>query len=161
MDSSIVFAGLRQCTPSPNTCFLGPTGAHTPNGYRSVQPFLNRSRQKVPTLYNGPPLSRQNCRCAWKSCTPSNTCFVRPTLLSITDGISIGSAVFAGLTAECHYTLQWAAPFALEIAPFNGYLDPHLIRDFLSPREPTTQTASRSLQAFNLCRAYDCDKPTD
>jgi len=31
MDSSVVFAGLRQCAPSSNTCFLGPTRVHVPN----------------------------------------------------------------------------------------------------------------------------------
>jgi len=34
--------------------------------------------------------------------------------------MSVGSAVFAQLTAECPYTLQWDAPFPLKIAPSHG-----------------------------------------
>jgi len=42
-----------------------------------------------------------------------------------TRGISLGSAVFAQMTAECPYTLQWDAPFPLKIAPSRGGdLDP-------------------------------------
>jgi len=36
----------------------------------------------------------------------------------IPNGISIGSAVFAHLTAESHYTLQWAAAFPVQNCPF-------------------------------------------
>jgi len=35
------------------------------------------------------------------------------------NGITIGSAVFAQMTAECPYTLQWAVP-SLKIATSNG-----------------------------------------
>jgi len=60
---------------------------------RSVQPFLHRSWQKVPILYNGRPF---------------------PPKLPILVGdrahnpncIMIGSAIFAQVTAECHYTLK-------------------------------------------------------
>ena len=31
MDSSVIFARLRQCAPPTNTCFLGPTWVHTLN----------------------------------------------------------------------------------------------------------------------------------
>jgi len=37
---------------------------------------------------------------------------------------SIGSAVFAQLSAECPYTLQWAAPSPLKIVFSHGDLDP-------------------------------------
>jgi len=36
------------------------------------------------------------------------------------NGISIGSAVFAQMTAECPYTLQCSAPSPLKIAPSHG-----------------------------------------
>ena len=36
------------------------------------------------------------------------------------NGILIGSAVFAQLTAECPYSLQWDAPFPLKIASSHG-----------------------------------------
>ena len=68
MDSSIIFTRLRQRAPPSNTCFLGPTRVHIPNG------------------------------------------------------ILIGSAIFAQLTAEGPYTLQWAAHFPLKIAHVHGDL---------------------------------------
>jgi len=37
--------------------------------------------------------------------------FLGPTWVQIPNGISIGSAIFAQLTAECPYTLQQAAPY--------------------------------------------------
>jgi len=36
------------------------------------------------------------------------------------NGSTIGSVIFAQITAECPYTLQWATPFPLKIAPSNG-----------------------------------------
>jgi len=50
----------------------------------------------------------------------SNTWFLRPVRAHNPNGISIGSAVFAQMTAECPYTLQWDAPFPLKIAPSHG-----------------------------------------
>jgi len=41
----------------------------------------------------------------------SKTCFLGPTQVHTPNGISIGSAVFAKLTAGSVYTLQWASPF--------------------------------------------------
>jgi len=49
----------------------------------------------------------QNCPFPWGSEPLSNTWFIRFTQLS----------GFAGLTAVRPYTLQWAAPFPLQIAP--------------------------------------------
>jgi len=40
-----------------------------------------------------------------------------PTRVHSRNAKSIGSAVFAQMTAECPYTLQWSACFALKIAP--------------------------------------------
>ena len=54
-------------------------------------------------------LSPNNCPFAWVV-APSNACFLAPTLVHNPNGISISSAVFAQITAECRYTLQWAAP---------------------------------------------------
>jgi len=44
-------------------------------------------------------------------CTPPNRCFLGPTRVQIPNSISIGSAAFAQMTAECGYTSQRAAPF--------------------------------------------------
>jgi len=59
------------------------------------------------------------------------------------NGISIGSAVFAQLTAERSHTLQWAALSPLKIALSPGDLDSYLIH---GRSEFSTQTASRSGQ---------------
>jgi len=40
------------------------------------------------------------------------------------NGISSGSAVFAQMTAECLYTLQWNAPFSVRIASSHGECGP-------------------------------------
>jgi len=49
-------------------------------------------------------------------CTQSNTCFLGHTLRYIPKDILISSAVFAQLTAQSPYTLQWALPYSLKIA---------------------------------------------
>jgi len=40
--------------------------------------------------------------------TPSNSWFLGPVSANNPNGITIGSADFVQVTAECHYTLQWA-----------------------------------------------------
>jgi len=62
-------------------------------------------------------LSRNNCPLAWGIWAPSNTCFLGLTRVHNPNGISVGSAAFAHITAECHYDLQWAAPSTLKL-PF-------------------------------------------
>ena len=61
--------------------------------------------------------------------------------------IWIGSAVFAHITAECHYrpTLQWDAPSPLKITHSHGGSGPHLIHGSLGPPESSNQAASRSV----------------
>ena len=63
------------------------------------------------------------------------------------NGKSIGSAVFAQLTAESAYNLQWA-PLSTKIASSQGGSGTHLTHDSLGPCEPTTQTAPRLVQLF-------------
>jgi len=46
-----------------------------------------------------------------------NLCILRPTRVHNRNARSIGSAVFARMTAECPYTLQWFACFPLKTAP--------------------------------------------
>jgi len=82
---------------------------------------------------------------------PFNTWFTEPTRAPKPNGISIGSAVFAQLTAESPYTLQGA-----KIAHSHGdphSAPPHLIHDGLS---------KRYLDQFSrLCRCHDRDWQTD
>jgi len=103
--------GSPLCTPS-NTCFLGPTRVYTPKRHvDGFSRFFGQHTGECPVLYNVPLLSPQNCPCTWGSGPQSNTCFIGPSPLSVPNGISIGSAVFAQLTAELLYALQWAASF--------------------------------------------------
>jgi len=72
------------------------------------------------------------------------------------NGISTDSAIFAQLTAESRYTLQWTAPFPLKIAPSHGDLNLYLIHGSLGmgPPQSLTQTASLLVQPF--CTAHKC-----
>jgi len=62
---------------------------------------------------------------------------------------SIGSAIFAQLTAECRRTCLGMS-FPLIIAPSRTGSGLHLIHASLGPPESVTQTASRSVQPFLL-----------
>ena len=60
------------------------------------------------------------------------------------NGILIVSAVFAQMTADCPYTLQWNAPFPSKLPLSMGRSGPLSHTWYLGPREPSTQTASLS-----------------
>ena len=66
----------------------------------------------------------QNCPFLWEIWTLYNTWFLGVIRAHNPNGTSIGSDVFAQMTAECPYTLQWFARFPLKIARSRGYLDP-------------------------------------
>jgi len=68
----------------------------------------------------------------WTSC---NTWFLGPIRVHNPNGISIASAIFSQLTAECPYTLQWATPPPWKLPLPVGDLDPHVIRGSLGPPE--------------------------
>jgi len=86
---------------------------------QSVKPFVHIAQHKVPILYNGRPFP-QKCPFPWWIWTPSNLWLVGPIQAHNLNGISIGSAVFAQMTIECPYTLQWDAPSLPKIAPSHG-----------------------------------------
>jgi len=73
-----------------NLCFLRPT--------------------RVPILYNGRPFPPK-LPLLMRIWTPSNLWFLAPFWAHNPKGITIGSAVFAQMTAECPHTLQWAPIF--------------------------------------------------
>jgi len=75
-----------------------PPHSASQNASRSVQPFLHSSRLRVPILYNGHFLP-QNCLFTWGS-GPNlmHSSFGPPEPVHIPNGISISSAIFAGLT---------------------------------------------------------------
>ena len=90
----------------------------------------------------------QNRPFSWGIWTPSNTWFPGPTQVLNPNGISIGSAVFAQVTAGCPYTLQWVPLSPSKLPLPMGDLDPHLTHGSLGPPKSLTQTASRSVQPF-------------
>jgi len=125
-----------------NLSFLRPLESTTQKANRSVQPFLHSSCQKVPILNNGWPFPLK---------LPLLMRDLYPHLINDSLGessaqskqhqcITIGSAIFAQVTAECPYPLKIALPM--------GDLDPHLIHGSLGPPESSNQTASRLVQPF-------------
>jgi len=48
-----------------------------------------------------------------QSASSSNTWFLRPTGVCVPNGILIGSAVYAQLTAGSTYSVEWSAIFSL------------------------------------------------
>ena len=82
------------------TWFLGPFEPTTQTASLSVQSFLHRWPQSLPILYNGMPLSPSKLPLPIGGSGPlSNTWLPGPTRVLIPNGISIGAAVFAGLTS--------------------------------------------------------------
>ena len=66
---------------------------------RSVQMFSHMSPQSVPILYNGQPLPLQNCPLFMGDMDPTLIYGFSGTRVLNPNDISIGSAVFAGLTS--------------------------------------------------------------
>ena len=79
---------------------LGPLKYSTQTASRSVHPCLHRRPQSVPILYNGTPLPPSKLPLPMRrSGSPSNIWFPGPTRVLNPNGISIASAIFAGLTS--------------------------------------------------------------
>jgi len=89
----------------------------------------------------------KNCPFSWGIWTLSNLWFLGPVLVHNPNGIIIGSAVFTQVTAECHYTLQWA-PIYHKLPLAMGASGPHLIHGSLGQPESSTQTVYRCVQPF-------------
>jgi len=62
--------------------------------------------------------------------------------------------------AESPYTLQWAAPFFLKIAPSHGDLDRHLIHGSLAPRVHNPNGMLIGSAVF-ACLMIVTDRPTE
>jgi len=78
---------------------------------------------------------------------PSNMWFLTQHS-KVPNSISIVSAIYAQLTADSSYTLQWAAS-SPKNCPFPwGISTPHRIHGSLGPHESTTQMASQLVQPF-------------
>ena len=138
-----------------NTCFLELTQVHNPNGmligsaifaqftadrsYTLQWATLFASKWPIPVGRCAPPFR------AW---------FLRSIRTHNRNGISIGSAVFARLSAECPYILQRAVPSPLKFAPSRaiGDVDPHLIRGSLARTSPRPNWYLNRFARF--CRAH-------
>jgi len=94
-------------------------------------------------------LYRKNCPLAWGDLDrpPSNTWFLGPTQILNPNVILTGSDTFAQLTAECPYTLQWAALCPSKLPIPTGVSGPHLTHDSLgSPNHTVSGSFQPSLQ---------------
>jgi len=142
---------------------FGPLESTTDTANGSVQPFLHSLRQKVPILYNGRPYPPELPLLMGDLDLPCNTwCFLSIRVHN-PNGTSIGSAVFAQMTAECLYTLQWFACFPSKLPLPMLSSRPHLILGSLSPPESATQMATWSFQPFLQIWQTDraTERPTD
>jgi len=159
MDDSIVFGRWRQCAHHL-IHFLGPTQVHILNGVLIDSAVFAQLTSDCPTLYNREPLPPQNCSFAWGNLDPDLMWFTGPTPLSITNGISIGSAIFAQLTAESLYFTMGHC-FRFKIAPSHGGSGPHLIHGSLGPHEYIPQRESQLIQLFlQESQSWQTDRQT-
>jgi len=146
------------CLPC-NSCSrasFGPPESTVQTASRSVQSFLHRSWQPFPICTMGAPFP-QNCPFSWVIC---NTWLLGPIRAHNPNIILIDSSIFAQFTAECPYTLQWAASSPSKLLLPMWDVGPHLIHCPLS--RPKSSTLTAHLDHFSrFCRAHYCDRPTD
>jgi len=125
---------------------LGPAEAKSQTTSRSVQLFFYRAHGRESLYFTMGHLFPRPYNCHFPLFHWATQC---PNPL-IKRHLYYFSHV-AQLTAEFPYTLQWAIPSPLKIAPSHEASRPHLIYVFLGPPEFSTQTASRSVQLFLQC----------
>jgi len=135
-----------------NTIELVLPSAHpSPQPKRQIDRFSSFAQltAKSPYTLQWAPLSPKIAPSHGGSGTPSITWFLGLFWAHNPNGITIGSAVFAQMTAECPYNVQWDAPFLPQNSPVSwGIWTPHLIHGSLGQPESSTQTASQSVQPF-------------
>jgi len=127
----------------PKGTFFAEARHRTCRSLRSVHPFLHSSPfYHIPQnhlLCDGPDTPLKSFPSTGASAPSSNILFLGSTRRSIPNGIWIGSAGFAQLTAERRYTLQWANPSPSKLLFRMGNLEPHPIHDYLGPPSFSTQ----------------------
>jgi len=100
-----------------NVCILRPTRVHNQNGkWIGLAVFAQLTAESAYTL-QWAPLSTRIAPSHGDLDLPCNTWCFRPMRAHNPNGTSIGPAVFAQMTAECLYCLQWFACPPLKIAP--------------------------------------------
>ena len=80
-------------------CFLRPTRVQNPNDKSTHSAVLAQLMAESPYTYNGLFFPPKLPHAMGGSGPPSNAWFPGPTRVLNTNGISIGSAIFAGLTS--------------------------------------------------------------
>ena len=97
MDGSVIFARWRQCAPPSNTCFFGATRVHIPNCIWIDSYFFCTAHGREPLYFTiVRPFPRKIALLHAISGSPSKARFLGPTRVHKPNGISIGSATFAG-----------------------------------------------------------------
>jgi len=128
---------------------FGPLESTTDKANGSVQSFLHSLWQKVPILYNVRPYPPELPLPMGDLDIPCNTWCFQPIRIHNPNRTSIGSAIFAQMTVECLYTLQWFACFPSKLPLPMLASGTHLIRgSSLGPPESGTQMATWSFQPF-------------
>jgi len=142
MNNSVVFARSRQCAPHLIHASLGPPEFKFQTAFRSVQPFCTADGREYPYFTMGAPLFPLKLPLPMEDLSTHliQLWFLGPTRVLNPNGSSIGSAVFAQLTADCPHTLQWATRPPSKFPFSRGDLNTHLIHGSLGPPEFSTQT---------------------
>jgi len=131
--------GIGHSEPTSNTLFLGPTCVHNPNDISIGSAiFANLTTKCRCTLQQAAPFPFKIAPFHGSE-PPFSTWFHGPTQILIPNNISIGSAVFAQLTAEC----TMGRPCPPQNCPFPCVMWTPSNTWFLCPPQFSTQTASR------------------
>jgi len=134
-----------------NLCILRPTRVHNRNGkWIGLAVFAQLTAESTYILYNGRPYPPELPLPMGDLDIPCNTWCFRPMRAHNPNGTSIGSAVFAQMTAEClyMYCLRLFACFPSKLLLPMLASGPHVIRGSLGPRESGTQMVIWSFQPF-------------
>ena len=124
-----------------NLCFLWPTRVHNPNGKSIGSAVSAQLTTESPYTLQWATLSPKIAPSNGVGSGPlSNPWFLEPDRANNPNGITIGSAVFAQVTAVSLY-FTMGPPISPQIAPSHGGSGPHLTHNSLGPSEPTNKTA--------------------
>jgi len=116
-----------------NLCILRPTRVHNRKGkWIGLVVFAQLTAESAYTL-QWAPLSTRIAASHGDLDRPCNTWCFRPVRAHNPNGTSIGSAVFAQMTAECLHTLQWFACFPSKMPLPMLASGPYVIRGSLGP----------------------------
>jgi len=129
--------GMGRSGPPFNTWFFGPTQVHIPNGISIGS-----------AVFAGPPnMDSSIVFVRWRQCAPHVTHASLGPPESSTQTASRSVQPFFHSSRQSVPIPYLGRTFSLKIAHCHGDLD-LLLRHFLGPSEPKTQTASRLVQPF-------------